>query len=132
MEPKWTEKQEKWIDSKIPLPQLLTTNLKTISRIDDFRRKYLLRYWGQRLPSKCPLCQEGKHSAEQILTNCRIVKIWENNSCDISKRNIRKSAFMNHLDPNHIFSWIYNWCIWKNFWEVIYKKFKNSQDESTS
>ena len=33
------------VDHKIDVPGLLSSNIKTISRIDDFRRKFLMGYW---------------------------------------------------------------------------------------
>ena len=124
--PKWTEGQTNWmLDKHYNLPKLLTTNLKTISRIDDFRRKYLMRYWGRTVESKCPLYEKENFSMEHIFTSCKIVKQWEISIYNEEKRKIRIDAFMNHLDQNHLFSWIYNWCIWKNFWEITYKKIKN-------
>jgi hypothetical protein len=40
LKPNWTEKQVKWIESGINLKKIFTSNLKTIARIDDFRRKF--------------------------------------------------------------------------------------------
>ena len=30
-------------------------------------------------------------------------------------------------NENHTSSWVWNWCIWKNFWETIYQKFENCE-----
>ena len=46
-------------------------------------------------------------------------------------RMIRKESMMNNKLSTHTFSWIYNWCIWKNYWQVKYKDFdKSDQLES--
>ncbi len=53
--PKWTEKQIEWIDDKIDLKKLFTNNLKTIPKINDFKRKFFLRYWEYFFQNKCPI-----------------------------------------------------------------------------
>ena len=41
--PKWTKTQKKWIiNGKIPLKSLFSTNLNTITRIEDFKTKFLM------------------------------------------------------------------------------------------
>ena len=36
---------------------------------------------------------------------------------------------MDSSSKNHTFSWIYNWCIWKTYWEIVFQKFENCEDE---
>ena len=129
----WTEKQEDWIvDHKIDVAGLLSNNIKTISRIDDFRRKFLMGYWG-RLCEKCELCGE-KWKREHLFLECEEVKKWErevfnNNDSSLACKERRKSLF-DRKNPNHTFSWIYNWTIWKNYWEIVHKSFENCLDFS--
>ena len=122
----WTEKQEDWmVDHKIDVPGLLSNNIKTISIIDDFRRKFLMGYWG-RLCENCKLCGE-KWKREHLFFECKEVRKWEKevfeNNRESSKE--RKDSLFNRNNPNHTFSWIYNWTIWKNYWEIVYNSFEN-------
>ena len=124
----WTNKQRSWIEQKINLKGLFTTNLKTISRIDDFRRKFLMSYWGK-LSEKCELCGNEWHR-EHLFLDCPIVKEWEkgvfkNKKCFLNIRLERKKAMFDHLHQYHTFSWIYNWTIWKNYWDINYLKFND-------
>ena len=43
----------------------------------------------------------------------------------------RKEAMMNNSSDDHTFSWIYNWCIWKTYWEIVFQKDENWKDEET-
>ena len=36
-----------------------------------------------------------------------------------------------HSKPNHVASWIYNWCIWKNYWKIFYKNYENCENPET-
>ena len=132
---KWTEKQEKWKKRGIKLKSLFSKNLKTISRIDDFRRKFLMSYWRRKAAErkKCELCGEKWH-IEHIFNECTVVEKWENKIYgekrkngtykNNSKRRIRIESMFDGKSVDHTFSWIYNWCIWKTYWEVVFKKFE--------
>jgi len=123
--PNWTEKQSKWIKKKgINLKRLLSINIKTISRIDDFRRKFFMNYWYRLRLNKCPVCKSKtvKLSVEHILLDCNVVKRWEIKVYGERTREKRKKAFWDSKDINHTSSWIYNWCIWKNIWDIRYEK----------
>ena len=123
----WTEKQEDWIvDHKIDVAGLLSNNIKTISRIDDFRRKFLMGYWG-RLCKKCHLCGE-KWKREHLFLECRKIREWEREVFKDKDSRIahkeRRDSLFDKNNPNHTFSWIYNWAIWKNYWEIVYGSFE--------
>jgi hypothetical protein len=40
----------------------------------------------------------------------------------------RRKSLFDRLNPNHTFSWIYNWTIWKNYWGIVYDSFENCLD----
>ena len=126
---KWTKNQKEWINQNINLKTLFSNNLKTISRIDDFRRKYLMSYWGK-LMENCKLCDE-KFSRKHLFQECSVVNIWEKNvygnNNNISKIKTRIESMFDNKSQNHTSSWIYNWCIWKNYWEIVYSKFESCE-----
>lgn len=124
LKPKWTETQKEWIRSKINLKSLFSTNIKTISRIDDFRRKYLMSYWGK-ITEKC-LCGE-EFSRRHLFNRCSVVMNWETNVFGKEMNQLRTESMLDNKSQNHTLSWIYNWCIWKNFWEIVFKKFDNCE-----
>ena len=79
VKPKWTDKQWGWMRKGVKLKSLFSNNLKTIARIDDFRRKYLMSYWkkmAQKQP-KCELCGKEWHR-EHLFDDCEVVEKWEN------------------------------------------------------
>ena len=139
VKPKWTDKQWGWMRKGVKLKSLFSNNLKTIARIDDFKRKYLMSYWkkmGQKQP-KCELCGKEWHR-EHLFDDCEVVEKWENKIYGVkgksgeyknNKRKKRKEAMMDNSSTNHTFSWIYNWCIWKTYWDVVFQKFKNFREE---
>ena len=93
----------------INLKSLFKNNLKTISRIDDFRRKYLMGYWGK-LMEKCFLCDE-EFSRKHLFCECSVVEKWEkcafgNNK---EKRKIRIKSMFDNKNENHTSSWVWNW-----------------------
>ena len=139
VKPKWTDKQNLWRKRGYRLRRLFSRNLKTISRIDDFRRKYLMSYW-RRKCSKTPVCELCGHDwdREHIFYKCKVVKNWENKVYGVegkngrytnTKRRIRKYAMMDNSSENHTYSWVYNWCIWKTYWEIVFQKFEKCKDE---
>ena len=126
--PLWTEKQKDWIYKGFNLPKLFNHNIKTISRIDDYRYKILSNYWHfmSHLNSTCPLCLLlTKFNTEHILNECLVVKNWEEEIYGEEIRNIRINSLFN-INKNHTFAWIYTWCIWKNFWEIFYSDSHNN------
>ena len=133
--PLWTNKQVDWMEKRIDVKGLFSYNLKTTSRISDFRRKFLMSYWGKPC-NKCHLCGE-EYDRMHIFTECKVVEKWENEIYgDASgkkqivttpiNRELRMKAMMNPKSIFHTFSWIYNWCIWKNFWQIKFKDFDKS------
>jgi hypothetical protein len=110
LKPNWTEKQVKWIESGINLKKIFTSNLKTIARIDDFRRKFFFNYWHSiRMP--CPLCDSKKFSPSHLFNDCKKVEQWEIKVYKSFKRKARIESQNDCYSENHTFSWIYNWCI---------------------
>jgi len=127
---RWTSKQVDWMHNGIDLQGLLQNPLKAISRIDDFRRKFLMSYWGK-LCENCELCGQKWHR-EHLFLHCPNVKKWQfelfkNRASAI--RTEHEKAMFNHLSPNHTSSWVHNWAIWKNYWEIVFQKFDNSNKE---
>ena len=120
----WTSTQQTLIDIKVQLSTLLSNKLKTVIKVDDFRRKVLMMYWNH-LGHKCHFCEED-FDPLHLLNKCSHVKKWEealDNSHTL--REIRKECqFLNDSDQ-HLFSWITNWCLWKCYWDVVYKKIKD-------
>ena len=45
------------------------------------------------------------------------------------KREVRLNSFINFKNENHTSSWIYNWCIWKNYWQIIFNNQKIDQQD---
>jgi len=83
-----------------------------------------MSYWGK-LCDKCELCGTEWHR-EHLFLDCKFVEEWEKQVYKDKfqeMRTERKNALLNHLSPNHTFSWIYNWTIWKTYWEIIHLKF---------
>jgi hypothetical protein len=147
--PRWTDKQKDWIYQGYNLKSLFSKNLKTIARIDDFRRKFLMRFWRQKMENpKCHLCGENWHS-DHLFEKCKVVEKWENEVYEENikkkitknnknqkikknkkttknlKRETRIESMMDDKSPDHTFSWIYNWCIWKNYWEIVFEDYDN-------
>jgi hypothetical protein len=131
VQPIFTERQKDWIKEGVNLKGLFSNPIKTISRIDDFRRKFLMSYWGK-LEENCSLCNQPTNRMH-IFKNCSVVEKWENEvymkrKDKVDIRLVRKESFMNHILNSHTLSWIYNWCIWKNYWQVKYKEFDKSDE----
>ena len=74
--PLWTHKHVDWMEQGIDVKGLFTFNLKTTARISDFRRKFLMSYWGKPC-KKCHLCGKD-YDRMHIFTECEIVEQWEN------------------------------------------------------
>ena len=118
---RWTKKQKFWIEEKnIPLPKLFVKPLNTITRIEDFRTKFLMNFWGKN-KKKC-LCgmTDKDFSSYHLLFECNIVKEWENSQ----SRTIRINNSFSYNSIHYNFSWIINWCIWKTYFQIIYNKKK--------
>ena len=129
VQPIYTNRQKDWIKQGVDLKGLFSNSLKTISRIDDFRRKFLMSYWGK-MEETCCLCGLETNRMH-IFKYCTVVKEWEDEVYKKKKvdiRAVRIGSFMNHKMKSHTFSWIYNWCIWKNYWQVKYKDFDKSDE----
>ena len=116
---KWTKKQNIWINEKhIPLPILFTKPLNTITRIEDFRIKFLINFWAKN-KKKCHCGMvEKDFSSYHLLFDCQMIIDWENPN----QRNIRINNSFNHNSIHYNFSWILNWCIWKTYFQIIYNK----------
>ena len=130
-QPLWTEKQEKWIKKGVDLKKLLSIKIKTLPKIEDFRRKFLLNFWSKMRFHKCPFCQgsEIKFNIKHLLLKCPTIKEWEEYTYGLEKREKRIKAFWNHKDPNYLSSWIFNWCIWKNVWDIKFERLPNLTSE---
>ena len=126
IKPLWTKKQKEWIKKGINLEKIFTTNLKTISKIDDFKRKAFMNYW-RFYKKKCKLCGKKFHTFH-LLEECEIVKNWEEELYSNHKIETRTISQFEHKNPNFNFSWIYNWCIWKNYWQIYYKNFEKNDE----
>ena len=74
-QPKWSKHQQKWIDHKVNLKRIFTRPLKTITKIDNFRRKFFLNFWYRIKTFNCSLCGNVL-STEHILNECSKVKEW--------------------------------------------------------
>ncbi len=124
LKPKWTRKQTKWIRRGVQLEKLLSMKIKTIPKIEDFRRKFLMNFWYKMRFHKCPLCKNKniKFNAEHLLLECDKVKDWEITTYGNRKRKKRIEAFWNCEDPNYLASWIFNWSIWNNVWDIKFEK----------
>jgi hypothetical protein len=129
--PIYTDRQKDWIKEGVNLKALFSNSLKCVSRIDDFKRKFLMSYWGK-LEENCCLCGEP-YNRMHLFKYCRKVEKWEDNVYMQSKegdiKTIRQQSMLEHSLTSHTLSWIYNWCIWKNYWQVKYKQFENSESE---
>ena len=83
--PLWTSKQTKWISEGVDLQKIFSKKIRTISKIEDFRRKFFMRYWNYFPQTCCPLCNEnfGKKdkkknlSIDHILYKCKVIRKWE-------------------------------------------------------
>ena len=131
IEPIYTDRHKDWIKQGIDLLGLFRTTLTTVSRIDDFRRKFLMSYWGN-IEKTCCLCNKP-FNRMHLFSKCSVVKIWEDevyikrkDKVDIAR--VRIESMFNHKLSTHTLSWIYNWCIWKNYWEVKFQKFEKSEE----
>jgi hypothetical protein len=71
----WTDRQRSWIKDGIDVEGLFKKNIKTISRISDFRTKFFMSYWGK-LQNKCELCNEEWHR-DHLFLYCPKVREWE-------------------------------------------------------
>lgn len=83
---KWTDTQKESLELNINLKSLFTINLKTITRIDDFRRKFLMSYWGK-IMEECELCG-NKFSRKHLFSECNVVKNWERKVFGKKKKKI--------------------------------------------
>jgi hypothetical protein len=137
IKPLWTDKHKEWREKGYKLKSLFSKNLRTVSRIEDFRIKFLMSYWKKRKDSKCELCGAEWHR-EHLFNDCEIVEKWENtiygelgenDQMENEKRRIRKEALFDSKSKDHTFSWIYNWCIWKTYWEIVFQKFEKHDEE---
>ena len=123
------------MEQGIDVKSLFNHNLKTTARISDFRRKFLMSYWGKPC-KKCHLCGKD-YDRMHIFTECEIVEQWENEIYGEASgkeivgtpinRKLRMKGMMNSKSIFHTYSWIYNWCIWKNFWQIKFKDFDKSE-----
>jgi hypothetical protein len=136
--PRWTERQKLWINKGFNLKSLFSKNLKTLSRIDDFRRKFLMRYWRKNSQKTiCQLCGRNWHN-DHLFKKCKVVEEWEDNVygekgrkgiiSTNKKRDNRINAMMDDKSPDHTFSWIYNWCIWLTYWDFVFEKFEDNEE----
>ena len=133
-QPLHTKRQKDWLKMGYDLIGLFSVTLIIISRIIDFRRKFLMSYW-RKTEDKCCLCNET-FDRMHIFSKCSVVKKWEEemhanrkNCGDL--RKIRIESMFNHKLTSHTWSWIFNWCIWKNYWQVKFQDFdKSDQLES--
>lgn len=131
MIPIYTERQKDWIKQGVNLKGLFTYSLHTISRIEDFKKKFLMSYWGI-IEENCCLCNQP-FNRMHIFKYCPQVEKWEESvykkrKDNVDVRKIRIESMLNIKLSTHTFSWIYNWCIWKNYWQIKYEKFDKSNE----
>jgi hypothetical protein len=69
-----------------------------------------------------------KFSPSHLFNDCKKVEQWEIKVYKSFKRKARIESQNDCYSENHTFSWIYNWCIWKNFWEIFYNKFEDCKE----
>ena len=126
-EPSWTSKQKEWINNGVKLSSIFTLKLNTISKIEDFRRKYFMRYWNYFPYKECSLCNEEferQINVDHIIYECKKVKKWEKKLKINSDE--RKINNFDHNSLDHTSSWIQSWCLWKNYWQIVFKSFEKS------
>ena len=121
--PNWTKKQIEWINGGVNLEKLLSIKLKTIPKIEDFRRKFLMNFWYKLRFQTCPLCKNKKlkFNVEHLLLKCVEVEKWEIKTYGNIKRKKRIEAFWDWKNPNYLASWIQNWSIWRNVWDIKFE-----------
>ena len=98
-----------------------------------------MSYWKRRGKKEiCLLCKQ-EWRREHLFMDCEEVEKWENqiygeignnNQITNNKRVARIEAIFENKSKDHTFSWIYNWCIWKNYWDIVFQKFENCEDLS--
>ena len=81
-----------------------------------------MSYWGK-IMEECELCG-NKFSRKHLFSECNVVKNWERKVFGKKKKDkLRTESMFDNKSQNHTLSWVYNWCIWKNFWEIVFEKF---------
>ena len=143
LSPAWTKGQWKWFDlaseQELQFPHLtkrlrsienvsttLSKSLKTLTRVDDFKTKVLLNYFSYTTKLGCCFCSEDiEFSIWHWLFECVITEKWEN-VLHFNQRKRRKESMFNVEDPNHTYSWIVSWCLWKEY-NKIYHQLTNAK-----
>ena len=84
-----------------------------------------MSYWGKPC-TLCVLCGK-KFSRKHLFTECETVEEWEYQvfGYDLKTSDIRIESMFENNSQYHTLSWIYNWCIWKNYWDIFHSKFEN-------
>jgi len=125
---KWTENQRKDIERGTKLSALFQKKMRCCSKIKDFRVKELMKFWTRLRFFKCSLCGEEKNSIKHILNECSITKKWEMSIDQTGeKTEIRQKSQHDPSHPNHTWSWIMNWSLWKNYWQTHFHVYQQQQ-----
>lgn len=99
--------------------------------MEDFRWKFLTDFWIHIRDKKCALCGED-FSPDHLLVDCKVVRSWERhadrNEPEPSRRRRIRKENMYKRTPDHLYSWLSNWSIWKCYWDVVFGHFDNPLD----
>ena len=107
----WTKTQQHWLHKlDIPIDDMLTSKLNTIEKVNDFRTKFALNYWGKHKNT----CVCGKDfSIFHFLTDCQLVYNWLR-KLFINPDDLLFAQF-NPKKNTHLQMWILKWCAWKAY-----------------
>ena len=89
-----------------------------------------MQFWIKIRNKDCALCGKKDFCANHLLSECKVVRSWERHldstDTEPSRRRCARKKSLLSISPDHIFSWIVSWSIWKCYWEIVYKQFDNS------
>jgi len=110
----------------IGIESLFKHSTGNIVRVEDFRIKFLMNFWAKNR-FQCRLCGND-FSSFHLLNECEGMKKVEISIYGTKRRQLRLDSQFNHESPNYDFSWILNWCLWKNYFKLIYNSNKYSSE----
>ena len=116
----WTKSQKHFISQNIPLEDFFTKKLNTFEKINDFRIKFALNFWGES-KSNC-LCGKS-FSLYHFLTECQIIFDWLKLILYDPDRLL--FALFQPGNKVHLHAWIINWCAWKTYNKEIKNPIEN-------
>ena len=114
----WTNTQKHWqFKLNIPIDDFLTKKMNTIEKINDFRTKFALNFWSEKMNKVC-LC--GKDfSIFHFISDCEVVHQWML-KIHPEPNELLYSQF-NPVSKRHLHLWLIKWCAWKNYHEEMNK-----------